>query len=111
MTVSKIPQKHTRYNQTREYLFIFPTSDALTLGILFLYKIKPYFKSSLYKTENDYRLIISSKYFLPCFLTLSEFCTRWSSNTIETAYTKEYGKLLIKKYAVKTFGKHFSKGS
>ncbi len=111
MAISKIPQKSTQYKNAREYLFVFQTSEALTLGILFLYRIKPYFKSSLYKTENDYRLIISSKYFFPCFLTLSEFCTRWSCNNIETAYTKEYGKLLIKKYAVKTFGKCFSKGS
>lgn len=110
MAISNPKKEQTRHKYTREYLFIFATSEALTLGILFLYKVKPYIKSSLYKTENDYRLIISSKYFLPCFMTLSEFCTHWSYNNIETEITKEHSKQLIKKYAIKTYGKHFSKG-
>jgi len=111
LTVSNHKKEYKRHKNTREYLFIFANSEALTLGILFLYRIKPYMKSSLYKAENDYRLIINSKYFLPCFLTLAEFCTRWSRSNIEAEITKEHSKLLIKKYAVKNFGKHFSKGT
>ncbi len=110
MAVSTFNKEYKRHKNINEYLFVFATSEALTLGILFLYRIKPYIKSSLYKAENDYRLIITSKYFLPCFLTLSEFCTRWSNNKIESEITKEHSKLLIKKYAVKNYGKHFSKG-
>ena len=109
MTVYIPTQKNKRYKNPREYLFIFSDCEALTTGILFLYRLKINFKSMLYKTENDYRLIISSRTFKPCFLTLNEFCIHYSASIIETEYTKEYGKLLIAKNAVKIFGKCFSK--
>ncbi len=109
MTVSNAKQNNKRYKNTREYLFIFGDCESLTLGILFLYRFKINFKSMLYKTENDYRLIISSRSYKPCFLTLGEYCLRWSKSYFETEYTKEHGKLLIAKNAVRTFGKYFSK--
>lgn len=109
MTVSHLKQKNKRYKDTREYLFVFSDCEALTLGILFLYRLKINFKSMLYKTENDYRLIISSKNFKPCFLTLGEYCVHSSKSIFETEYTKEHGKLLIKQNAIRTFGKYFSK--
>ncbi len=111
MTVSIKLQKNKRHKNTREYLFIFNDCESLTLGILFLYRLKNSFKSALYKTNEDYRLIISSRTFKPCFLTLNEFCFHTSTNIIETEYTKEHGKILIAKNAVRTFGKYFSKDS
>lgn len=109
MTVSIDPNKKLRYKPTREYLFIFPDSESMISSILFLYRHKFNFNSMLYKTENDYRLIIKCKRFEACLLSLNEFCKRHSSNVIETAFTKEYGKLLISKNAIKTIGKYFFK--
>lgn len=109
MTVSLPPHKNKWYKNPREYLFIFSDCESLIQGILFLYHLKLNFKSMLYKTEKDYRLIIKSNHTKPCFLTLNEFCLRQSNNCFETAYTKEYGKLLIGNNAIKTFGKYFSK--
>lgn len=111
MTVSIQRQKNKRYKDTREYLFVFGDCEALTLGILFLYRFKINFKSMLFRTDNDYRLIISSRSFRPCFLTLSEYCIHSSKELYETEYTKEHGRLLIEKNAVRTFGKYFSKDS
>ena len=109
MTVSLPPQKNKWYKNPREYLFIFSDCESLTQGILFLYHSKLNLKSMLYKTEKDYRLIIKSNHAKPCLFSLIEFCQRHSSNCFETAYTKEYGKLLIGNNAIKTFGKYFSK--
>lgn len=109
MTVSIDPNKKWRYKPTREHLFIFPDSESMISSILFLYRHKFNFNSMLYKTENDYRLIIKCKRFEACLLSLNEFCKRHSSNVIETAFTKEYGKLLISKNAIKTIGKYFFK--
>ena len=101
MTVSIDHNKKRRYKPTKEYLFIFPDSESMISSILFLYRHKFNFNSMLYKTENDYRLIIKC--------TRLESCKRNSSNIIETAFTKEYGKLLISKNAIKTIGKYFFK--
>ncbi len=109
MTVSTLKQKNKRHKDTSEYLFVFNDCETLTLGILFLYRLKINFKSILYKTENDYRLIISSRTFKPCFMTLGEYCIHTSKNIFETEYTKEHGKLLIGNNAIRTFGKYFSK--
>lgn len=92
----------------REYLFIFDDCENMTQGILFLYRLKNNFKSALYKTERDYRLIVSTYSFKPCLITLCEFCKR-RGTPIETEITKEYGKVLIEKNAIKTYGKYFFK--
>lgn len=109
MTVYFPSNKLGRHKNTREYLFIFSDSESLTEGILFLYRSRYNFKSMLYKTENDYRLIIKSSGIKPCFLSLNEFCQRQSSNSLAAAFTKEYGKLLIAGNAIKTYGKYFIK--
>ncbi len=109
MTVSAYSDKKRRYKPTKEYLFIFSDSESMISSILFLYRRKFYFKSMLYKTENDYRLIIKCKRYDSSLLSLNEFCKRHSSNIIETAFTKEYGKLLIGNNAIKTIGKCFFK--
>lgn len=106
MTVSVNQQKNKRYNYTREYLFIFEDCESLTQGILYLYRCNLNFKSMLYKTENDYRLIICSKVFKPCFVTLCEFCLR-RGKPLENEYTKEHAQLLIPKNAIKTYGECF----
>ncbi len=95
--------------QKKEYLFIFKTTEDLTRAILFLYRIDRNLKSTLYKTEYDYRLIITSKTYKPCFINLNEFCSRQTESVFEVAYTKEHGKILIEKNAVKTYGTYFSK--
>ena len=99
-------------NRTKnEYLFIFDNSKKLTDGILFLFRNKSTrnLQSKLYKTENDYRLIIYSRDSKPNFLTLKEYCTPRPIKPFETDYTKEHGKLLIEKNAIKTFGSAFFK--
>lgn len=110
MTVSITTQKNKRYKNLREYLFIFDDSESLTQGILFLYRLKLNLKSSLYKTEHDYRLIILSPSFKSYLITLGEFCKRRGA-VLETEYTKEYGTLLIERNAIKTFGKYFFKAT
>ncbi len=109
MTASVLPHKNRRYKSLREYLFIFETCENMISGILFLYRLKLDLKSMLYKTENDYRLIIKHYYVQPYFFKLREFCSRYSNNVIEIAITHEYGKLIAAKNAVKTVGKHFLK--
>lgn len=107
MTVSLPPQKNKRYRNMREYLFIFQDIESLTQGIIFLYRLKYNFKSALYKTEKDYRLLIKSNGMPPYLFCLNEFCQRRSCNTLEIAYTKEYGIPLISSNAVKVYGKYF----
>ncbi len=109
MTVSDYSDKKRRYKPTKEYLFIFPDSESMISSILFLYRRKFHFNSMLYKTENDYRLIIKCNRPKAPLLCLNEFCKRHSSNIIEAAFTKEYGKLLISKNAIGTIGKYFFK--
>lgn len=95
-----------------EYLFIFENSEKLIEGILFLFRNKSTrnIQSKLFKTENDYRLIIYSCENSPIFLNLKEYCVSRKIKPFETDYTKEHGKLLISKTAVKTFGSAFFKG-
>lgn len=100
-------------NRTKnEYLFIFENSEKLTNGILFLFRNKSTrnLESELFKTENDYRLIIYSRENNPIFLNLKEYCIPRRVKPFETDYTKEHGKLLIAQKAVKTFGSAFFKG-
>ncbi len=106
MTISVSKQNNKRYKNTREYLFIFDNSESLTEGILFLYRLKLNLKSMLYKTESDYRLILRSSKFIPCFITLCEYCQR-RGKPLETEYTKEHAFLLISKNAIETYGKCF----
>lgn len=100
-----------RSSGKKEYLFIFENTKKLTEGMLFLFRNKSTrnIESKLFKTENDYRLIISSRDNNPCFLTLKEYCNPRPIKPFETDYTKEHGKLLIGKHAVKTFGNAFFK--
>ncbi len=100
-----------RTKNKNEYLFIFENSENLTKGILFLFRNKTTrnLQSKLYKTENDYRLIIYSRDSNPSFLTLKEYCNPRPVKPFETDYTKEHGKLLIAKNAVRTFGNIFFK--
>ncbi len=109
MTVSRIRYKNNRNKDQREYLFIFGDCESLTSGILFLYRLKQSFKSELYKSGDEYRLIISSNSFKPCFFTLKEYCERSSRNIFEIELTKEYGKPLILQNAVKVYGRYFAK--
>ena len=109
MTVSKISHKSSRRTVPREYLLIFETSESLIIGIEFLYRIRKNIKSTLFKTENDYRLIINTRGFTPYLITLREYCSYFSGNIYNTEFTKEHGEILIKENAVKEFGKHFFK--
>lgn len=95
----------------KEYLFIFENSHTLTDGMLFLFRNKTTrtLQSKLYKTHNDYRLIIYSKNESPYFLTLKEYCNQSTTSPFQCEYTKEHGKLLIGKNAISTFGKYFFK--
>lgn len=103
------PSSRRKNTEKAQYLYIFNNSEELTKGILFLYKFKANLESDLYKTDFDYRLIIYSKDYKPYFLTLNEFAKKESRSPLEAAFTKEYGKLLIQKNAVKCYGKHFFK--
>ncbi len=99
-------------NRKKEYLFIFENSHTLTDGMLFLFRNKNTrtLQSKLYKTSNDYRLIIYSKNESPYFLTLKEYCKESLYSPFSCEYTKEHGKILIAKNAISTFGKYFFKG-
>jgi negative regulator of genetic competence, sporulation and motility len=101
----------TELNRKKEYLFIFENSHTLTEGMLFLFRNKNTraLQSKLYKTCNDYRLIIYSKNESPYFLTLKEYCKKSPYSPFSCEYTKEHGKLLITKNAISTFGKYFFK--
>lgn len=98
-------------NHKKEYLFIFENSHTLSDGMLFLFRNKRTrtLQSKLYKTHNDYRLIIYSKNENPYFLTLKEYCKANCNSPFACDYTKEHGKLLIAKNAITTFGKYFFK--
>lgn len=108
MTVSGIRYKNNHKKESNEYLYVFSDCDTLTSGILFLCRLKQNFKSELYKSNNQYCLIISTKRFKPCLFTLSEYCFKTSKNIFEIALIKEYGKPLILKNAINVYGKYFS---
>lgn len=100
----------TESKHKKEYIFIFENSKTLTDGMLFLFrnKVTRNLQSKLYKTDNDYRLIIYSKSDSPYFLTLKEYC-KSPNSLFANEYTKEHGKVLIEKNAISTFGKYFFK--
>ena len=62
--------------------------------------------STLYKMPNFFRLIIYSNY-KAIFTSLNEFYFRKSENLLEKAYSEEYGKVLIKNFAIKTYAQFF----
>ncbi len=105
MTPSAL-QKRTRKS---EVLFTFNNSEALTEGIIFLYKKKPLIKSSLYKNNIDYQLILTADDRWPTVKQLSEFASYKTKNYIQIASTKEHCKPLILNNAVKVYGKAFLK--
>ncbi len=106
MTDLNIKIAKTQFHK-KEYQFIFEDCESLISGILFLYRLKIPLESSLYKTENDYRLIIAAKRFKSCFLTLREYCIGFSKNRFEAEFTKEHAKLLLKNNVIKVFGSNF----
>lgn len=99
----------TRKAEKGEVLFVFDNSEALTDGILFLYNKKPLIKSSLYKTNTDYRLILTADYRWPTLRQLSEFAKFKTKNYIQIALTCEHSKPLALGNAVKIYGKAFFK--
>lgn len=109
MTVNRVKQKNNRYKNDSDYLYIFENSEALTAAICFLFKQRLSLKSALYKAEKDYRLIITSNNFKPCLLTLKEFASYSSRNLFEIELTKEHCKPLLRKNAIRVYGKYFFK--
>ncbi len=103
MTVPTLPRKAEK----GEILFVFKNIEDLTDGILFLFNKKPLIISSLYKTANDYRLIITADDRWPTVKTLSEFAKYKTKSFIHIAVTREHAKLLILNEAVKVYGKAF----
>ncbi len=95
--------------QKSEVLFAFNTSDALTDGIIFLYKKKPFIKSSLYINNKNYLLILTADDRWPTIKQLLEFASYKTKNYIQIASVKEHFKPLILNNAVKVYGKAFLK--
>ena len=95
--------------QKGEVLFTFNNSETLTDGIIFLYKKKPFIKSSLYKNNFGYHLILTADDRWPTVKQLSEFASYKTKNYIQIAVIKEHSKPLILSNAVKTYGKAFLK--
>lgn len=94
-----------------EILFTFNNSEALTDGIIFLYGKKPFIKSSLYKNNAGYQLILTADDNWPTIKQLSEFASHKTKNYIRIAVIKEHHKPLILNNAVKIYGKAFFKGT
>ena len=92
-----------------EILFTFKNSDALTDGIIFLYRKKSLIKSSLYVNNSTYLLILTADDHWPTIKQLSEFANSKTKNYIQIAITREHFKPLILNNAVKIFGKAFLK--
>ncbi len=92
-----------------EILFTFQNSDALTDGIIFLYRKKPFIKSSLYINNSNYLLILTADDRWPIIRQLSEFASFKTKNYIQIAIAREHLKPLILNNAVKIFGKAFLK--
>lgn len=103
------PPTLQRRTEKNEILFIFTNSETLTDGIIFLYKKKPLIKSSLYKAQTDYRLIITADDRWPTIKQLSEFSRLKTKNYIQISLTREHCKPLILGNAVKIYGKAFLK--
>ncbi len=104
------------FSQKREktnHIFDFFESEDLTQAVLFLYKSRTLkrLKSSLYKMQGFFRLVITCDAQKPFLITLQEFCSRYSKLESELYYTKEYGELLIAKNAVQIYGSAFFKDS
>lgn len=99
-------QKRAKKN---EVLFTFFSSESLTDGIIFLYKKKPFIKSSLYKNNFGYQLLLTADDRWPTIRELSEFANFKTKNYIQIAIIKEHCKPLILNNAVKIYGKAFLK--
>ena len=92
-----------------EVLFTFFDSETLTEGIIFLYKKKPFIKSSLYKNDFGYQLILTADDRWPTIKQLLEFACYKTKNYIKIEIIKEHSKPLIINNAVKIYGKAFLK--
>ena len=103
------PTALQKRNRKSEILFNFNDSDSLSEGIIFLYKKKPFIKSSLYKSESSYQLILTADDCWPSIKQLSEFSSYKTKNYIQIAIIKEHFKPLILNNAVKIYGKAFLK--
>ena len=95
--------------KTSELLFSFNNSEDLTQGILFLYKKKPFIKSSLYKNNSVYHLIITADDRWPIIRQLLEFANFKTKNYILIAKTREYYNPILLGSAVEIYGKAFFK--
>ena len=90
-------------------VFEFRDFEEVIGGVLRLFR-GPYnstLKSSLYKLDNKFRLIINSNRTPEDFFIMNEFCRIINSPTA-AAYTEEYGKPLIKTRAIQTLGNLFA---
>ena len=95
--------------KTSEMLFTFKNSEDLTQGILFLYRKKPLIKSSLYKYNSVYHLIITADDRWPIIRQLLEFANFKTKNYLLIAQTREYFKPIVLGSAVEIYGKAFFK--
>lgn len=93
-----------------ERMYEFTDCEALTQCIVTLYRKEKYrnLESSLYKMSDCYRLIIKSTKTYENLFCTNEFCQHQSSSTVLIGITKEYGKALIEKKAIRVFGKAFN---
>ncbi len=92
-----------------QFIFEFNDFEALIQGVVLLFK-NPLLcaaKSSVYKLNDAFRLIISSPIFEPYFL--KEFGKDLSNVPFLCEATKEYGKPIIKDKAIINLGKTFFK--
>ena len=103
------PSTLQKQNRKSEILFHFNNSEALTEGIIFLYKKKPLIKSSLYKAGSSYQLILTADDRWPSIKQLSEFASYKTKNYIKIAVIREHYKPLILNNAVKIYGRAFLK--
>ena len=108
ITVSSVPNTRKRGEKIPR-IFEFENSDAMIKGVVRLYKSRrSHGMSSLYKTSESYRLIISARADSDFFF-MNEFCLRQSDSALEAEYTKEHGRLIAAENAVEKIGRAFSK--
>ena len=90
--------------------YIFKNSEKLTLAVNCLYANRStrFLKSNLYVLSKRYYLTIVSKYD-KSIEKIGEFPDGSSTATVIIPILNEYGKLLIKGSAIRTYGKAFAK--
>lgn len=108
ITLSAVKRRSQQYETP--LTFEFGGCEELTQGILRLYSIRENrrLKSSLYRLNDNFRLIIIANKTLEHFFMMNEFCRRISDCEAVAEYTKEYGKLIIENNAIEKYGSAFS---